>query len=1156
MRLYLEIAGKRRSALIDTGASRSLIRRDVWLDICKESHRAPVMQTGEVLKSLSGHVLPTLGRTSIDLRGNTLYFYIVNELQNDLLIGGDSLETLEAVIDFKTHEVTFSSQKIKGELAKISELEIASFHTAADRWAQKYPDVFNLEGGLRCTNLVQMEIDTGSAIPINQRPYRLPLRKRQIVDEEIEKMLSEGIIERSSSAWASPITLVPKKDGSIRFCVDYRKLNAVTRKDAHPIPNIQDILDNLAGASVFTTLDLKSGYWQVPMSEEAQEKTAFSTHRGLFHFKRMPFGLTNAPALFQRLMNRVLAQYIGTSVMVYLDDIVIFSRSPVDHEKHVSQVFEALRQAGLTVKLSKCAFGQKEVKLLGYIVSGQGIRSDPEKTRAINEMAPPTDVKGVRSFLGMCNYYRQCIPNYARVASPLVKLTHKYVKFLWGKEEHEAWQTLRDLLVSDVIMAHPQLDQPYKLYTDACNYAVGAILCQEDEDGIERPVQYISKQLSGAALKWATIEKEAFAVVFALNKLRPYLYGAEFTIYTDHKPLKSLFLSEVKNTKIQRWAVLLAEYSAPIEYRQGPNNIRADMLSRIKPRVDIDRNSLTINAVVEEDEIPWDFDSLEKSEIVREQRLMNEYRLGLEDDDDYAVTDGLLYTLVPPPGKPEYPRLVLPPSARFRVIRRAHAEVGHQGMRKTLDRIQEAYKWPKMRKEVYVTLSKCAKCAVHRTRREYASPTAMPIADYPSQIIGMDMCGPFPESRHGNRYILTLIDHCTGWVEVKPLPNKTAEGIVRYLSNEYVPRYGPPEVIITDQGLEFKNQEVMGYLKSLGTEVRHSSPFHPQTNGKIERFHRTFKGILRTFINARPSEWEDHLGATLWAHRVSTSTVTGYTPFFLTFGRRPRVPFQRLYTSPLGQEGNALATRLSELYSAFRAAALHTADSRRYNHKRLMERANAGELQVGDSVVILANDASPLDPKWDHGYVVIGIRGSVVTAQGPGMKKRVVNREKVRVVDPDTEWDALRQRQTRAKRGNKRRKGLNMSKQSPPGPQVIIAHPLMDVDLTNALIPPNQQASTDQAANPEIPAPRSRTTGPVLPASRSSTDEVTGNGISNASHIKRPCTRSQTRLLLQNQNLQPVAGTKRRAPPLDDTEVQEQKRRCIEFAISFLASLP
>ena len=1193
MCIELDIAQRQLYTLVDTGAARSLCRKDVWLNICKGCHRNPIVQQGETLRSLSGHILPTLGRTSIEVNGFTIYVYVVEELHHDILIGGDALNILGANIDYRSHEVRLGGKRYKYRNATSKDNMLATAQTEGDRWAEQFPDVFNTDGGLKSTQLVSMDIDTGNSWPINQRPYRIPLRKRQIVEEELDKMLAEDIIERSSSSWASPITLVPKKDGTTRFCVDYRKLNAVTKKDAHPLPNIQDIFDMMTGASVFTTLDLKSGYWQIPMTQDSREKTAFVCHRGLFQFKRMPFGLTNGPAVFQRMMNHVLAPYLGKSVMVYLDDIVIFSRNPEEHEQHVAQVLEALQAAQLTVKLSKCEFGKPEVKLLGFVVSGEGITSDPEKTRAIAEMAPPRDVKGIRSFLGMCSYYRQCIPDYAKVAGPLVKLTKKYTRFVWGRDEQNAWETLRDLLISDHVMAYPQPDKPYKLYTDACDYAVGAILCQEDDNGVERPVQYISKQLSGASLNWATIEKEAWAVVFALNKLRPYLYSADFTIYTDHKPLKSLFLSEVKNTKIQRWAVLLADYGAPIEYRQGPNNIRADMLSRIKPRTDIERDSLIISAVIEEDEIPWEFDKLEKQEISREQKETPEYRLGLDDEEGYAVTDGLLYTLIPPPGKPEYPRLILPPSARFRVIRRAHAEVGHQGMRKTLDRIQEAYKWPGMRREIYLTISKCAKCAVHRSKRERVPPTAMPIAHYPSQIVGMDMCGPFPESRQGNKYILTLIDHCTGWVEVKPLANKTAANVVRYLESEYIPRYGPPEVIITDQGLEFKNRQVEGYLSSLGVDVRHSSPFHPQTNGKIERFHRTFKGILRKYVNARPGEWEEHLGPTLWAHRVSTSSVTGFTPYFLTYGRKPKLPFSRIFPGVQGYEEEVLGTRLQELTNAFREAAINTEHSRRYNHQRLVDRANAGDLNVGDTIVILANDSSPLDPKWDHGYLVVGLRGSVVTAIGPNNRRRVINREKVRLVDAEADWDILRVRQTRAGRSTKRRMHVVVKPSLPAteatGPHYVPCQPLTNNEWPRLPLQPTVNPSQEEASpHPAGEQPKLRGEAQnkvnILPATTPLADPQPSRGsqpwavrrhlFAKRHFTVRPgvFTRSQTRQLAEGSTVvpseepaqgrlkrrritAPIVPAKRLASAPSEEEASADKRRCLQFVCSFFASL-
>ena len=710
--IQVRIGALKLNALVDTGACRSMIRTDVWKDICAQARRQPLLRPGLRLRSLSGHEIPTRGRGETTLFGHKVNFYVTDTLHHEALFGTDILATLDAEIRYKEEVVLLNGQRHQYRQWSGEDRHVASVHTDLDRWMKEFPRVFASDGQPNgCTDAVTLSIDTGSHPPIRQRPYRLPLTKRRVVDAEIDTMLSEGVIEPSSSAWASPITLQPKKDGSTRFCIDYRKLNAITKKDAHPLTNIQDVFDTLAGATVFSTLDLKSGYWQVTVDKNSIEKTAFICHRGLFQFKRMPFGLSNAPGVFQRLMNRVLAPYIGHFVMVYLDDIAIFSRSPQEHEGHVRLVLQALEDYGLKAKASKCHFNIDELKLLGHVVTANGIRTDPDKVAAIRDMAAPTDVRGIRSFLGMTGYYRQFIPAYARVAKPLTELTKKGARFYWEAEHQEAWEQLRDCLISARIMAYPQVGRPYKLYTDACDYAVGAILVQEDDNGVERPVQYVSKQLSGPQLRWATIEKEAFAVVHALKKLRPYLYDADFVIYTDHKPLKALFISEIKNTRIQRWAVLIAEYGAPIEYRKGPNNIRADMLSRIRPTTS---STPFISLVDEDDPVPWLFDQLRPEDVRQEQQSRPEYFQGHDEDNGYLLLDGLLYTTEPPPGMAEYPRLVLPPSMRQKVIQRAHHEVGHQGTRKTLARVQEAYKWPHQRRDVHHALRRCARCVVNR----------------------------------------------------------------------------------------------------------------------------------------------------------------------------------------------------------------------------------------------------------------------------------------------------------------------------------------------------------------------------------------------------------------------------------------------------------
>ena len=418
--------------------------------------------------------------------------------------------------------------------------------------------------------------------PIKQKPYRQELHKRMEVERQVQDMLDKGIIRPSHSPWSSPITIVSKKDGTSRFCVDYRKVNAITIKDSYPIPRIQDILDGLGGATIFSTLDLRSGYWQIPIAEEDRTKTAFCCHTRLFEFNRMPFGLCNAPSIFQRTMNRVLAGLIGKICFVYIDDIVIFSRNPEEHAYHLHLVLDALRKAHLKVKASKCKIGVPSIELLGYIVSEYGVSPDPQKVAVIQAMPPPECKKGLQSFLGTINYYRQCIPDLAQTASPLYELTKNNVHYKWEKEHQIAFNRLKAHLSSDAIMAYPDVNKPYKLYTDASDFAIGAILTQEDQNGLERPIHFLSKALSTEQKKWATIEKEAFGVVYALQKLRPYLWGSTFEIFTDHKPLLSLFKQEVKNTKIQRWAVLISEFGAPISYIKGKKNIKADLFSRLK----------------------------------------------------------------------------------------------------------------------------------------------------------------------------------------------------------------------------------------------------------------------------------------------------------------------------------------------------------------------------------------------------------------------------------------------------------------------------------------------------------------------------------------------------------------------------------------------
>jgi len=394
------------------------------------------------------------------------------------------------------------------------------------------------EAELGHTDTVKMKLDTGEHPPVKMKPYRTPLNKRAVIDNAVDEMLEAGIIRRSRSPWSFPVVVVDKKDGCKRFCVDFRQLNKITKPISYPLPVIDDILARLGEAKYFTTLDLKSGYWQVLMDERDREKTAFACHRGLFEFLVMPFGLSGAPPVFMELMNIVL-EGLEDFAIPYLDDIIIFSASTDEHLSHLRAVFNKIREHGLKMKLKKCNFFQTETKYLGFTINGEGIQPDPEKVEAIREMAAPSNVREVRGFIGTCSYYRRFIPNFSEIAQPLIELTKKFARFKWTVQCQKAFDYLKDSLTVVPLLVYPDTQKPYVLYTDASDACIGAVLTQKGEDGegkeVEKPIYFLSHKLSDTQCRWSTIEKEAYAIHYSLQKLDHYLHGAEFIVRTDHK---------------------------------------------------------------------------------------------------------------------------------------------------------------------------------------------------------------------------------------------------------------------------------------------------------------------------------------------------------------------------------------------------------------------------------------------------------------------------------------------------------------------------------------------------------------------------------------------------------------------------------------------
>ena len=415
------------------------------------------------------------------------------------------------------------------------------------------------------TSLVEHEIHTGDIPPIRQKPYRIPYAKRELVKKELEEMLEAKVIRPSMSPWASPIVLVPKKDGKVRFCVDYRKLNSKANFDAYPMPRVEEMFESIGAAKVISTLDLAKGYWQIPMSPSSREKTAFATPFGLFEFDVMPFGLHNAPATFQRLMNHILLD-CQSFARAYIDDIVIFSQSWEEHVRHLSEVFKRLA-ANLRVKLEKCPFGCVRAYYLGHVIGQGKVEPEEGKVAAVRDYPTPVTKRDVRAFLGLVGYYRCFVPHFAEIAVSLSNLTRKKEpdKVVWGQQCELSFRKLKNAILQKPVLGVADPTKAFVLQTDASNYGLGAVLSQAGEDGCEHPVAFASRKLLPREVKYATIEKECLAIVWALKRFHVYLYGQMFTVETDHKPLSWLNRMKDTNARLTRWALQIQPYRFKLE---------------------------------------------------------------------------------------------------------------------------------------------------------------------------------------------------------------------------------------------------------------------------------------------------------------------------------------------------------------------------------------------------------------------------------------------------------------------------------------------------------------------------------------------------------------------------------------------------------------
>jgi len=907
--------------------SRTLIPRNVWTDV-----PVRVMNVkGQPLSLESGTVIADLQQVEvIETKGQSE----LNHFQDDSEWVPEYIQKLVDGVDDSIPES--SCLALKSIL-------------------MKHADVFSEnENDLGKTDIIMHHIDTGEARPVRQPLRRFPPAHLEAISDHVDNMLKQGTIEPASSPWASNVVLVKKKDGSFRCCIDYRQLNSVTKKDVYPLPRVNDCLDAMATATLFSTFDLRSSYHQVQVAPQDRDKTTFICPRGMYRYRAMPFGLCNAGSTFQRLMDVVMSGLHLDVCLVYLDDIILFSRTVDEHLERLVRVLGRIQSAGLKLKPEKCSLMQRSVSFLGHVVSGEGIATDPKKIETVTEWPVPSSVKEVRSFLGLTGYYRRFVKGYASIAAPLHALTKKGQTFEWTEETQEAFDTLRKALTTPPILAMPDDSGEFVLDTDAADHSIGSVLSQV-QDGVEKVIAYASRSLDKREINYCITRKELLSIIFSLKYFKQYLMGTHFRIRTDHAPLTWLRHTPDPIGQQARWLEIMEEFDFQVEHRPGLRHGNADAVSRRPCHVkscfcrqnemnneNEDQTAISVSAkddasvvfnlavsatdtagennsiigcwsldglraaqesdpdtscVMElmnqsTEKPPWDAVALRSSDVRVLWNMWPRLRIwnGILQR-RFESTDGLSVIW----------QVVLPQVMRAEFLFVIHGGMtgGHLARKRTAASIQSRAYWPTWSTDLDTFLRKCEPCArYHRGTVPKKAKLCTPPVGEPWIRVSVDITGPHPRSSRSNQYILTLVDHFSKWAEAIPLRNHTASTVARALVTHVFTKFGAPLQLLTDRGTEFESELFQELMRWMEIDKLRTTAYRPSCNGVVERFHRTLNSMLGKAVTESQRDWDERLPLVLAAYRATPHESTGMTPNKLFLGHEVRMPIDLVMGLP------------------------------------------------------------------------------------------------------------------------------------------------------------------------------------------------------------------------------------------------------------------
>lgn len=887
---------------------------------------------------------------------------------------------------FKTPRAS-QSRRTETVLRKINQASLsASQQAIVKRLVEGSPGCFALEGeALPATQLVEYHIPTGDAEPVRKRAYRTAECHKEPLKEIIHQLKSEGIIKPSCSSWSAPVILVPKKQtGSYRLVVDHRGLNQVLRRDNYPLPRVDDLLDHLKASRVFSVLDMRSGFHQIKIADEDTHKTAFVCSEGLFEYLRMSMGMSNAPSCFQRLLETIFADMITKGVLIYIDDIVIYSETEEQHELLLKQVLRRLEAARLSLRPEKCQFFQEKVSYLGHLVSAEGLYPLHENVKKVQQYPVPLDINQLRSFVGLASYYRKFVKGFAEIAKPLTEMTKKDRPWVWGETEQQAFETLKTRLIEPPILGYPRFDSPFTLTTDASNLSIGSILSQIQE-GAERVIAYGSRSLTAAEQNYSTTEKECLSIVHFVKEYRHYLLGRHFIIESDHAPLSILNQQQEPKGRLGRWQLQLSEFDFELRYRPGKVIRNADAMSRIPVNEVNHISNLGEDLDINDDGIFLDGSlGIPKIKIAQQKdgwcsNMINYLRrqeLPAKDDNlakrvvlessRYLIRGDGILTYLPDtkiwvaPEMGVFPVIVLPGPLHQAALGllHDHCSAGHLGFQKTLRKVQERFFWPRMYSDIQDYTKSCVSCAKVKTPpvRRKAPHTTYQRAQAPLDCIEIDIVGPIaPAARDGSTVILVVTDLFTKFAEAYPLEHQKAPLIAKTLVKEFFSRYGSPKIVRTDQGKNFTSTLVKEICKLYQIKHITGSSYHPESQGAVERQNRTLVEMLKHYTQGDVFNWADYIPHTLLAYNTAINSSTLYSPYSLFFGRPARLPLDAIIHKPgpnyRGVEGyrEEVAERL---YIAHQNARQNSEAALAAQKKYYDQRAKKRDFRIGDTVYI------------------------------------------------------------------------------------------------------------------------------------------------------------------------------------------------------------